>query len=171
MKPETRAVQTSEEGRQEPARREPVRDVLWITTTWGRVVLGLALAAIAGVSFGHAWSNESTSLWVVGGVTLLTGVLLVLSGLYVRNEPEPPPAPKTEEEREELIPLLGALLVYKYQLISHAQLQHGLEEQRRSTRLIGEILVEQGLVTEGQVQVALAHQLSCSEAREASPVI
>ena len=157
--------QASGEGKQEPA-----KDVLWITTTWGRVVLGLALAAIAGVSFGHAWSNENTSLWVVGGVTLLTGVLLVLSGLYVRSQPEPPP-PSTEEEREELVPLVGALLVYKYQLISHAQLQQALEEQRRSTRLIGEILVEQELVTEGQLQTALAHQQSYPKAREASSVI
>ncbi len=166
MKPETLVEQESEEGKQ-----EPVRDVLWITTTWGRVVLGLGLAAIAGVSFGHAWTNENMSLWVVGGVTLLTGVLLVLSGLYVRSQPKPPPAPSEEEEGEPLVPLLGALLVYKYQLISHAQLQHALEEQRRSTRLIGEILVNQGAVTEEQLQVALAHQQSYSEAREASPVI
>lgn len=155
MKPETRAGQESEEGRQERA-----RDVLWITTTWGRVVLGLGLAAIAGVSFGHAWTNDNMSLWVVGGVTLLTGVLLVLSGLYVRSQAVELPAPSTGEEREELVPLLGALLVYKYQLISHAQLQRALEEQRRSTRLIGEILVEQRLVTEEQLQTALAHQQS-----------
>jgi len=155
VKPETRAGQESEEGRQERA-----RDVLWITTTWGRVVLGLGLAAIAGVSFGHAWTNDNMSLWVVGGVTLLTGVLLVLSGLYVRSQAVELPAPSTGEEREELVPLLGALLVYKYQLISHAQLQRALEEQRRSTRLIGEILVEQRLVTEEQLQTALAHQQS-----------
>ena len=165
MKPETLVGQESEEGKQ-----ESVRDVLWITTTWGRVVLGLALAAIAGVSFGHAWTNENMSLWVVGGVTLLTGVLLVLSGLYVRSQPKPPPAPSEEEESEPLVPLLGALLVYKYQLISHAQLQRALEEQRRSTRLIGEILVEQGVVTEGQLQAALAHQQSYSKAQAASPV-
>ena len=165
MKPETLVGQESEEGKQ-----ESVRDVLWITTTWGRVVLGLALAAIAGVSFGHAWTNENTSLWWVGGVTLLTGVLLVLSGLYVRSQPKPPPAPSEEEESEPLVPLLGALLVYKYQLISHAQLQGALEEQRRSTRLIGEILVEQGVVTEGQLQAALAHQQSYSKAQAASPV-
>ena len=166
MKPETLVEQESEEGKQ-----EPVRDVLWITTTWGRVVLGLALAAIAGVSFGHAWTNENMSLWVVGGVTLLTGVLLVLSGLYVRSQPKPRPAPSEEEEGEPLVPLLGALLVYKYQLISHAQLQHALEEQRRSTRLIGEILVNQGAVTEEQLQVALAHQQSYSNTEAASPAI
>jgi len=139
--------------------------LLWVAVVWLRVVLGLCLATAGGVAFGHAWTNESLPWWVVGGVTLLVGLLLVLSGLYARSRP-PGVIPQvivveeTPEAQEPLVPLLGALLVYKYQLITHKQLRDALEEQRKSVprRRLGEILVLKGLITLPELEEALAAQ-------------
>lgn len=139
--------------------------LLWVAVVWFRVVFGLCLATAGGVAFGHAWTNESLPWWGVGGVTLLTGLLLVLSGLYARSRP-PGVIPQvivveeTPEAQEPLVPLLGALLVYKYQLITHKQLRDALEEQRKSVprRRLGEILVLKGLITLPELEEALAFQ-------------
>lgn len=136
---------------------------LWLVVIWGRVVVGLGLAAIAGVSFGHAWTSEDLSMWAVGAVTLLTGVLLVLSAFYARSDAKeiatsPAEVSESVRPRERLVPLLGALLVYKYQLISHQQLAAAIEEQRKNKRLLGQILKDRGLITEEQLQEALAYQ-------------
>jgi len=139
--------------------------MLWVAVIWFRVVFGLCLGAVGGVAFGHAWTNESLPWWCVGGITLLVGLLLVLSGLYARSQPPgimpqvivPEEAP---EAREPLVPLLGALLVYKYQLITHKQLRDSLEEQRKTDprRRLGEILVLRGLITLRELEEALAFQ-------------
>ena len=140
------------------------RDVVWLAVVWARVVVGLGLAAVAGVSFGHAWTDERISMWCLGAVTLLTGVLLVLSALYARSDAVPvgrgaePTTPAVAVPGERLVPLLGALLVYKYQLISHQQLAEAIQKQKTSKKRIGEILMEMGLITDGQLQEALEHQ-------------
>lgn len=138
---------------------------VWLVVIWGRVVVGLGLGAIAGVSFGHAWTSEKLSMWFVGAISLLAAVLLVLSALYARKGavpagrgPEPAVRPVAPGER--LVPLLGALLVYKYQLISHQQLAAAIAEQKRSKKRIGEILMQMGLITETQLREALEYQQS-----------
>ena len=139
------------------------RELMWLAVIWGRVLVGLTLAATAGVTFGHAWTEERNSLWWVGEVTLLAGVLLMLSALYARSEAKEiatslAEASESVRPRERLVPLLGALLVYKYQLISHQQLAAAIQEQRKDKRLLGQILKAQGLITEGQLQEALTYQ-------------
>ena len=144
-------------------------DGVWIAVVWGRVVLGLALAGTGGVAFGHAWTNEDTPLWWVGAITLLVGTLLVLSGVYARSHPsEVRPEVIAQEEpasaREPLIPLLGAILVYKYQFITQKQLQQALSEQMHAAprRRLGEILVLKGLLTAAQLEEALTFQHASS---------
>jgi hypothetical protein len=141
----------------------------WLAVVWVRVVLGLLLSGTGGVAFGYAWTNESTSGWGIGGMTLLVGTLLVLSGIYARSHPPHVSATVivTEEPhqtREPIVPLLGALLVYKYQLITHRQLREALEEQQRTRprRRLGEILALKGLITVAELEQVLAEQASCA---------
>ena len=95
----------------------------------------------------------------------MVGLLLVLSGLYARSRPPgiiPQVIVREEapEVQEPLVPLLGALLVYKYQLITHKQLREALEEQRKTVppRRLGEILVLRGLITLHELEESLAFQ-------------
>jgi hypothetical protein len=133
---------------------------------WGRVVVGLVLAGTGGVAFGHAWTREYAPLWWVGAITLLVGSLLVLSGLYARSRPagilpEIVMRQDTMERQEPLVPLLGALLLYKYQRITQKQLNDALEQQhkeRQDRRKLGEILLEMGAITKPQLEEALEHQ-------------
>jgi hypothetical protein len=144
---------------------------------WGRLALGLGLAATGGVAFGHAWTSEHGHLWWVGAVTLLSGVLLVLSGLYSRRHIPPEPVHESSGEGDDteastprglhsvtldepLVPLLGALLVYKFQYITHRELNTALEEQLEGgkKRRLGDILVAKGLLSAEQLQEALDHQ-------------
>ncbi len=144
--------------------REPV----WVVVVWGRIVVGLLLATVGGVAFGYAWTAEDTPLWWVGAISLLTGALLVLSGLYARSYPsgldESSAAPEeSAEEVERLVPLLGALLLYKYHWITQQQLNQALRQQREEgegKRLLGEILVSMGALTAQQLEEALKYQQS-----------
>jgi hypothetical protein len=145
--------------------------IVWVVVVWGRVVLGLLLAGTGGMAFGHAWTNENTPMWWVGGITLLVGILLVLSGIYARTHaPEAPVEVILPEEpagaQEPLVPLLGAILVYKYQYISHKQLQQALAEQAQSQprRRLGEVLVLKGFLTATQLEEALNFQHSAAHA-------
>lgn len=144
-------------------------DPLWLAVVWGRVVVGLGLAGVSGVAFGHAWSRDETSFWWVGGISLLTGILLVLSACYARSEavalPKEVVAQAQHYGPEPLVPLLGALLVYKYQAITQEQLAKALAEQRRSRRLLGEILLSMGVVNPAQLAEALEYQHSVAETK------
>jgi hypothetical protein len=138
-----------------------------------QVLVGVALAAIAGPVFAHAMTAKSVMLWVIGGICLMTGVVLAVAGLtsskrrmqaLLRPESR---APQSGEERDPSMPMLGALLVYKYKVISEAQLERALELQRREKRkgrnvLLGELLLEMGLAKEGQLRAALDYQRSRS---------
>lgn len=145
------------------------RDIVWRIVLWARVLLGLILAAVGGVVFGHAWTRESAPLWWVGTITLLTGILLVLSAIYARSRPHgvtPEVLMREElaEGREPLVPLLGALLLYKFQRITQRQLNEALERQRKEAgkdrRRLGEILLAMGAITPRQLEEALDHQHS-----------
>jgi len=150
------------------SRQETGRDVVWAVLVWARVVVGLILAGVGGVVFGHAWTREYAPFWWVGAITLLAGCLLVLSGLYARSRPAgvTPEIAMREglaEGEEPLVPLLGALLIYKYQRITRRHLNEALEQQhkeRENRRRLGEILLEMGAITRSQLEEALEFQRS-----------
>jgi hypothetical protein len=59
--------------------------------------------------------------------------------------------------------MVGALLVYKYGLITEDQLEKALERQRaqgEGKQLLGGILLDMGLVSMAELQTALAYQRS-----------
>ncbi len=158
----------SPEGKRSRASAQaPPRDIVWRVVLWGRVLVGLILAMVGGVVFGHAWTREYAPFWWVGGISLLTGILLVLSAIYARSRP-PGITPEVlmreelAEGREPVVPLLGALLLYKYQRITQRQLNEALQQQRKETgenrRRLGEILVALGAITRRQLEDALEHQ-------------
>lgn len=160
----------SSSGKQRPGPSgwETGHDVIWAVLVWGRVVMGLILAGVAGVAFGHAWTRVYAPYWWVGAISLLTGSLLVLSGLYARSRP-PGAVPEivmregVTDGEQPLVPLLGALLVYKYQRITQKQLNEALEQQHREgehRRRLGEILVAMGAITESHLEEALEFQRS-----------
>jgi len=136
---------------------------------WARTVAGLAMAAGGGISFGQAWAKAYGLSWWLGALFLLGGVLLVLSTIHAsaqtgKKQVEAVPLRELRElldEREPLVPLLGALLVYKYRVLSQEQLNRALERQlsdHRRKRRLGEILLEMEVVTESQLKKALSHQ-------------
>jgi len=150
------------------SRRGGGRDLVWMVLVWGRVTVGLVLAGVGGVAFGHAWTREYAPFWWVGAITLLAGCLLVLSGLYARSRP-PGVTPEIAmqeaitEGGEPLVPLLGALLIYKYQRITQKALNEALERQHKegeNRRRIGQILLEMGAITPPQLDEALEFQRS-----------
>jgi hypothetical protein len=74
-------------------------------------------------------------------------------------QPAGDPAP--ERDSNVLVPMLGALLVYKYQFIKEWQLDKALElqrKQRRQRRRLGDILLEMAVVTRSQLRMALDYQ-------------
>ncbi len=143
------------------------REPAWVVVVWGRVAVGLMLATVGGVAFGYAWTAEETPLWWVGAISLLTGALLVLSGFYARSYPSgldaTTPTEESKEEVERLVPLLGALLLYKYRWITQQQLNQALNKQKEEgegKRRLGEILVDMGALTTQQLEEALQYQKS-----------
>jgi hypothetical protein len=148
-------------------------NVVWVVVVWARVVIGLMLGTAGGIAFGHAWTSESGPWWWVGAISLLTGILLLLSGLYARSRP-PGVTPEfvAQEQapaaQEPLVPLLGALLVYKYQRISHGTLEKALERQRTEAnrRRLGEILVSMEAVTRSDVEEALTYQRTLARQKQ-----
>ncbi len=166
----TRLARRDFEGVKNPNRKSAARAREPLAIVWARVVLGLALAATAGVAFGQAWENQRASMWGLGVVALATGVVLIVTGLRPRRpvlplepEQEKPERPRAAEER--LMPMLGALLVYKFQWISERQLAAALEKQRKTKQRLGEMLVQEGLITEVQLRKALEYQRSAAGGR------
>jgi hypothetical protein len=116
-------------------------------------------------------------MWWVGAISLAAGILVLLSGLYARSRPPgvtPTLVPKDrsgegpEDEHEPVVPLIGALLLYKFQRISHRQLDEALEQQRREgrKRRLGEILVAMGALSSAHLEEALAHQHALAEEKQ-----
>lgn len=156
-------------------RRAP--SALAVAAMWLRLIVGLGLATVGGVAFGYALGREREGAWWWGGLALALGVVLVLTALPKRRRIVLPPSEMEPEEetggradRDALVPLVGALLVYKYQLITHAQLMKALEKQQKTTprRKLGELLVREGLITADQLHKALEHQQELMQEKEAS---
>jgi len=147
--------------------REEQHKELSAQSAWGRTAFGLAMGVGGGVAFGHAWVARYAISWWVGALSVLAGVLLVLSAVSAtRRSGEQARVEKAVplrylEQREPVVPLLGALLVYKYRMLTQEQLSRALEEQFRSSaekRRLGEILLEMEMVTEEQLETVLEHQ-------------
>ncbi|MFB3880913.1 MAG: hypothetical protein ACE149_06600 [Armatimonadota bacterium] len=150
-------------------------DIITSVLVMAQVAVGVALAATAGPVFARAMVGQSLMLWIIGGVCLVTGVALAAAGLTsskrrVQSLLRPRPrTPAPEAPRDPSVPMLGALLVYKYQLITEAQLQRALDQQEREKRkgrslLLGDVLREMKLVKESDLRTALDYQRSRSEA-------
>jgi hypothetical protein len=146
----------------------------WLLVTWGRLVIGLALAAEGGVLYAHARTEAGGPSWWVGGVAIVVGAVLSLSGLYsiyVRTRQQEAIVPDSIPARAEpFVPMLGALLVYKYQALTEEQLERALEQQRKEgkdRRRLGEILLDMGLVSSAELRKALEYQRS--QARKSEP--
>jgi len=158
-----------------PRRREPT-DTVSSALVKAQLVVGAALAGVAGPLFAHAIVTHYTASWWIGGTCLATGVVLILAGLTSSKRRaqellsrQADGAGAQEETsragspRDPTMPMLGALLVYKYGVITEAQLQRALAEQRRLGEprpRLGEVLLDLGLVTDLQLRKALAYQRS-----------
>jgi len=128
---------------------------------WGRLSTGLILAAVSGVTFGHAWTIEQGGWWWVGSMTLLAAVLFILSAMY--HQPRgvraaPPGRGGKPPDLGSATPLLGQMLVQRA-LITLDDLGRALALQKGGKQRLGEILVEMGLLTYAEVAEVLEEQL------------
>jgi hypothetical protein len=134
------------------------------------ILVGTGAAALS-----QAWIGEHVALYFVGWIGLLTGSALVLSGCLAHaisdatSRGAAPPQRTSGrrrrqtpvEEHKSVVPLLGELLVHKYEVITQQQLNRALEQQLRehkSKPCLGVVLVGMGLVTPAQLQQALEDQ-------------
>jgi hypothetical protein len=148
----------------EPAQAS--RSSLWGMANWVRVIVGIALVAEGGVLYAHSRMDEGGPLWIIGAAAILVGGLLALPGLVSICGSRPTEIVIAEPlagGSEETLPMLGALLVYKYRLITEEQLEKALEVQSKdgaNRRLLGGILLDMGLISSAELQTALEHQRS-----------
>ncbi len=130
---------------------------------WGRLCLGFILGVGAGVTLGHAWSGAGSTMWIIGILALLLGVVSTVLAI--------PRSPRVEGELEEgaawnqaAAPPLGQMLI-NYGLISESDLARALKRQTKSKKRLGQLLVEMDLVSHAQVAEVLEEQLSRREGR------
>ncbi|NIQ99948.1 MAG: hypothetical protein GTN78_07055 [Gemmatimonadales bacterium] len=134
----------------------------------GALTTGLALAALSGLWVGRGWSSQSWLSWVVGGTSLLCGVLVAIVGLRVSAPHEEvrqyrPPQHRPRRRRERAVPYLGELLVHKYHLITEKQLQEALAEQRNRGGRLGQIMVAMGYLDYATLSRVLEDQVSYAD--------
>jgi hypothetical protein len=145
------------------------RSSLWAAINWVRVIVGIALVAEGGVLYAHSRMDEGGPLWIVGAIAILVGALMALPGVVsiCRSRlPEIIIAEPLPGAPEQTLPMLGALLVYKYRLITEEQLEKALEIQRKdgtNRRLLGGVLLDMGLISTAELQTALEHQRALVE--------
>jgi len=159
--------ETNSEQRNADTQPQSRRGLAWLILAWGRLVLGLALAGEGGMLYAHSRMQQGgPSLWI-GVTAVLIGAVLSLSGIcsiYARTRPVEITTPDgMPAQPDPGIPMLGALLVYKFQALTEHQLERALEQQRKegpNNRRIGEILLDMGLISAADLQNALEHQRS-----------
>jgi hypothetical protein len=122
-----------------------------------------ALAVLACSVCGYAWRAQDGGAWWIGALTLLSGVLLVLSGMFARGAGDRPARPRRGAaqaggEDTRFNPRLGELLVDRYGLLTRAQLERALTAQRGTTRRLGQVLLEMGLIRPDDLMQALEDQ-------------
>jgi hypothetical protein len=133
------------------------------------MLAGLLVFGLGGVGLATApLHHRPPAWWYVASALLLAGIFLIASGSRGRLRPRlasdaSPPArePALERDPDVLVPMLGALIVYKYRWINEWQLERVLEgqrKQRKQRKRLGEILLEMGLVTRSQLGIALDYQ-------------
>ncbi len=113
---------------------------------WNRLGVGLALAALSGIAFGHAITSHQGTGWWTGLVTLLCGALLILSTVYARNG-------RSSRSAQPL----GHILITRG-WITENQLSEALARHHRDGRPIGQLLVEMKVITPVQLSRALGQQ-------------
>jgi uncharacterized protein (DUF433 family) len=138
-----------------------------LIAAWVRVVMGLALAGEGGVLFADArmhWAGYGA--WV-GIATMALGAVVGFSGLCgIYRQARGPSVPDQQGfpiAPEAAVPMLGALLVYKYRWITEEQLAEALERQSKQPfprPRLGTILLDMGLLSVAQLEEALAYQRS-----------
>lgn len=142
----------------------------WLIGVWLAVVAGLALAAEGGVLYAHAQMNDAGPSWMVGLVAVLIGAGLSGCGIYaILARGRAAGAGALDElpvGREVAIPMLGALLVYKYRMITEEDLERALAQQRveGGERRLGGILLDLGLISAADLHTALEYQRSLAGA-------
>jgi hypothetical protein len=148
------------------------KGLAWVVVTWGRLVLGLALAGEGAWLYAHARTNVDGPAWTIGAGAALIGALLSLSGVYTLYRHIIELRAAQPFGREQAMPKLGALLVYRYEVLTEEQLEQALQKQREDPeeeRRLGEILIDMGFITEPQLKEALAHQRARAKAAKAQP--
>jgi hypothetical protein len=117
------------------------------------VTLALGLGVIAGMWVGRAWTQGNSLAWTTGIISLLCAVMVAIAGLrrthvptmkrshHPSNEYGSPGNPHTRS-----LPLLGELLIHKYQLLTQKQLDEALKEQRDRGGRLGQILIAMGYI-------------------------
>ncbi len=130
---------------------------------WSRLTLGFILAIMGGVTLGSAFHGGAGTLWATGTLTLL---LAVLSTLWaIRRGPRPQYGDADSPDwNAAAAPPLGEMLV-NYGLLSEADLDRALKQQKQTKKRLGQVLVKMGLVTYAQVAEVLEEQLSRREGR------
>jgi len=151
-------------------KRRPTKGMAWVVMTWGRIIIGMGLAGEGAWMYAHAKMNVEGSVWMVGAATAVAGALLSFTGVQAlyRNILELRAA--RPFGREPAIPKLGALLVYKYEVLTEEQLALALKKQREDPeeeRRLGEILIDMGFITDAQLKEALVHQARQAKAKPA----
>ena len=128
-----------------------------------RLLLALGIAVPAGVILGRAIRAGDLVSGTMGGLLITLGALLLLSGFYSRGDrrdAEDIAANLETVPLKKRSPLLGELLVEKYNLVTRQDLERALAAQRGTTQRLGEILIELGLMTQAQLEIVLKDQRS-----------
>jgi len=134
-----------------------MRNSRGIAVRWERLALGFLLATAGGVVLGHAWATRGAAWWWVGSLSLLGGILLILSGAYASRR-EPPQGKLS----------LGELVIRKG-WVTEKQLADALVRQHYSDDRLGRVLVEMKLITPAQLAQALQEQMGEEEGAEENP--
>ena len=143
---------------------------------WRRMMFGLALAGAAGTLLGEAWTSQEGSWWWLGLTTLFSASLMVFSATYVRTDPKVQLSPagagqaaqqQRLEERWEIEPMLGEILV-QHGVITSDELLLALERQDGTGLLLGEVLIDMHLIPLEQLEAALSEQSAWRDARRYS---
>lgn len=128
--------------------------------------VGLVIAMLSGLVLGYAWLGDNAAWWWIGALSLLSAALMALSGVHMLGGPT---GLQAAARRRGGRPLLGELLTRKYRLITQADLERGLAQQRKTRDRLGMVLVQMGLLTLEQLAEVLEEQISHEAAADPAP--
>jgi CheY-like chemotaxis protein len=120
----------------------------------GAAVRVAAMSALAGPDDREAWMHAGF-IGVVEKPIVVKAFTQEIRGWLPGSKTVEPPEPASAEPVGDR---LGDLLVASL-LITEEQLAHAVRAQRRSSRRLGQILVEEGVLSEDDLAWALSHQL------------